>query len=323
MRPSITRILCQGFLFILLTAVVSCRFGDKVGMRVALTPEQMLLEKINVIDSATLRTVLNPDSMEGWEQISALSADAWMLIDDSTGYVISQKNANEPRFMASLTKMMTCLLALENGNMADTVQITNDVFICKDSRVRLGEGYLLGDLLYEMMLQSDNDAAYALAKHIAGDTLKFCDMMNEKAVYLGMSSTHFSNPNGMPAPDNYSTANDLLRLARYAMRDSVFAEIVGTTEKSVPLIDGRHMDCRNTNVLLSSYEGCFGVKTGYTRQAGNCLASAATRDGTTLYLVLLNSRSMRSRFTESAILLDYGNQVMRAYHDSISSNRFW
>lgn len=323
MRPSITRILCQGFLFILLTAVVSCRFGDKVGMRVALTPEQMRLEKINVIDSATLRTVLNPDSMEGWEQISALSADAWMLIDDSTGYVISQKNANEPRFMASLTKMMTCLLALENGNMADTVQITNDVFICKDSRVRLGEGYLLGDLLYEMMLQSDNDAAYALAKHIAGDTLKFCDMMNEKAVYLGMSSTHFSNPNGMPAPDNYSTANDLLRLARYAMRDSVFAEIVSTTEKSVPLIDGRHMDCRNTNVLLSSYEGCFGVKTGYTRQAGNCLASAATRDGTTLYLVLLNSRSMRSRFTESAILLDYGYQVMRAYHDSISSNRFW
>ena len=292
-------------------------------MRVALTPEQMRLEKINVIDSATLRTVLNPDSMEGWEQISALSADAWMLIDDSTGYVISQKNANEPRFMASLPKMMTCLLALENGNMADTVQITNDVFICKDSRVRLGEGYLLGDLLYEMMLQSDNDAAYALAKHIAGDTLKFCDMMNEKAVYLGMSSTHFSNPNGMPAPDNYSTANDLLRLARYAMRDSVFAEIVGTTEKSVPLIDGRHMDRRNTNVLLSSYEGCFGVKTGYTRQAGNCLASAATRDGTTLYLVLLNSRSMRSRFTESAILLDYGYQVMRAYHDSISSNRSW
>lgn len=292
-------------------------------MRVALTPEQMRLEKINTIDSATLRTVLNPDSMEGWEQISALSADAWMLIDDYTGYVISQKNANEPRFMASLTKMMTCLLALEYGHMADTVQITNDVFICRDSRVRLGEGYLLGDLLYEMMLQSDNDAAYALAKHIAGDTLKFCDMMNEKAVYLGMSSTHFSNPNGMPAPDNYSTANDLLRLARYAMLDSVFAEIVGTTEKSVPLIDGRHMDCYNTNVLLSSYEGCFGVKTGYTRQAGNCLASAATRDGTTLYLVLLNSRSMRSRFTESAILLDYGYQVMRAYHDSISSSSSW
>ena len=309
-----------GLLIMLLMVVVACQMSDKTGSRVALTPEQLRLEKINTIDSFSLRTVLNPDSIDGWEQLSTLSADAWMLIDDSTGYIISQKYANEPRFMASLTKMMTCLLALENGNMTDTVHITNDVFICKDSRVRLGEGYLLGDLLYEMMLQSDNDAAYAIAKHISGDTLSFCDMMNEKAAYLGMTNTHFVNPNGMPAPDNFSTANDLIRLARYAMRDSMFAEIVGTTEKSVPLIDGRHMDCRNTNALLFSYEGCFGIKTGYTRQAGNCLASAATRDGTTLYLVLLHSRSMRSRFTESAILLDYGFRVMQTYHDLTNYN---
>jgi len=166
-----------------------------------------------------------------------------------------------------------------------------------------------------MMLQSDNDAAYALAKYVGGDTLRFCDMMNEKAAYLGMTSTHFANPNGMPAPDNYSTANDLVRLARYAMRDSTFEEIVGTAGKNVPLIDGRHMVCRNTNILLGTYDGCFGIKTGYTRQAGNCLASVATRDGTTLYLVLLNSRSMRSRFTESAILLDYGFRVMRTYRE--------
>ena len=310
-----------GLLIMLLMVVVACQMSDKTGSRVALTPEQLRLEKINTIDSFSLRTVLNPDSMDGWEQLSTLSADAWMLIDDSTGYIISQKYANEPRFMASLTKMMTCLLALENGNMTDTVHITNDVFICKDSRVRLGEGYLLGDLLYEMMLQSDNDAAYAIAKHISGDTLSFCDMMNEKAAYLGMTNTHFVNPNGMPAPDNFSTANDLIRLARYAMRDSMFAEIVGTTEKSVPLIDGRHMDCRNTNALLFSYEGCFGIKTGFTRQAGNCLASAATRDGTTLYLVLLHSRSMRSRFTESAILLDYGFRVMQTYHDLTNYNK--
>ena len=313
-RHTPLRILSLGLGLILL-AVASCGLGDKSGSRMALTPEQIRLEKINTIDSTTLRTIFNPDSTEGWEQLSTLSADAWMLIDDSTGYVISQKYANEPRFMASLTKMMTGLLALENGNMADTVLITDDVFICKDSRVRLGEGYLLGDLIYEMMLQSDNDAAYALAKHLAGDTLRFYDLMNEKAAYLGMTSTHFANPNGMPAPDNYSTANDLIRLARYAMRDSAFAEIVGTKDKEVPLIDGRHMSCRNTNVLLHSYEGCIGIKTGFTRQAGNCLASAATRDGTTLYLVLLNSRSMRSRFTESAILLDYGFRVMQAYRE--------
>jgi len=214
----------------LLVAVASCHWGDSTGSRAVLTPEQMRLERINTIDSTTLRTILNPDSTEGWEQLETLSADAWMLIDDSTGFVISQKYANEPRFMASLTKMMTCLLTLENGNLTDTVHITDDVFICKDSRVRLGEGYVLGDLVYEMMLQSDNDAAYALAKHIGGDTIRFCEMMNEKAAYLGMGDTHFANPNGMPAPDNYSSASDLMRLARYAMRDSLFAAIVGTAE---------------------------------------------------------------------------------------------
>ena len=297
-------------LLALLAAVVSCRWGDQAGTRIALTPEQIRLEHINTIDSTTLSTLITPDST-ATEQLEALSADAWMLIDDATGMVISQKYANEPRFMASLTKMMTCLLALENSNLEDTVCITEDVFVCRDSRVRLGEGYLLGDLLYEMMLQCDNDAAYALAKHVGGDTIRFCEMMNEKAAYLGMENTHFANPNGMPAPDNYSTAGDLTRLARYAMRDSLFAAIVGTTEKKVPMIDGRHMDCYNTNVLLSSYDGCIGIKTGFTRQAGYCLASAATREGRTLYCVLLNSRSMRTRFTESAVLLDYGFRVMK------------
>ena len=297
-------------LLALLAAVVSCRWGDQAGTRIALTPEQIRLEHINTIDSTTLSTLITPDST-ATEQLEALSADAWMLIDDATGMVISQKYANEPRFMASLTKMMTCLLALENSNLEDTVCITEDVFVCRDSRVRLGEGYLLGDLLYEMMLQSDNDAAYALAKHVGGDTIRFCEMMNEKAAYLGMENPHFANPNGMPAPDNYSTAGDLTRLARYAMRDSLFAAIVGTTEKKVPMIDGRHMDCYNTNVLLSSYDGCIGIKTGFTRQAGYCLASAATREGRTLYCVLLNSRSMRTRFTESAVLLDYGFRVMK------------
>lgn len=215
--------------------------------------------------------------------------------------------------MASITKMMTCLLALENGQMGDTIEITQDVYIAKDSRVKLGDKYSMRNLIDEMMLVSDNDAAYALAKHLGGDTLRFYDMMNEKAAYLGMTNTHFANPNGVPNLNNYSSASDLIRLSRYCMRDSLFAAIVGTAEKDIPLLDGRHMPCRNTNALLRTYEGCLGIKTGFTRQAGNCLASAATRDGVTLYLVLLNSRSMSSRFEESAILLDYGFNVMKAY----------
>lgn len=296
-------------MLLLLVACCGCRGSEK---GVLLTPEQARLLKIALIDSTTLQTVVRLDSVEGYELLEDISAEAWMLIDDSTGMVISQKNATRQLCMASITKMMTCLLAVERGNPADTVYITDDVFVAKDSRVRLHDGYRLDDLVYEMMLVSDNDAAYALAKHIGGDTLTFCDMMNQKAVYLGMDSTHFANPNGVPNIYNYSTASDLVRLSRYAMRDSVFAQVVGTVEKDIPLIDGRHMPCRNTNALLTTYEGCFGIKTGFTRQAGNCLASVATRNGTTLYLVLLNSRSMSSRFKESAILLDYGFNVMKA-----------
>ena len=294
---------------ILLVLCIGCGGGEG---NVALTPEQQRLQKIALIDTTTLQTLVRLDSVEGYDLLEGISAEAWMLVDDSTGFVISQKNATRQLCLASITKMMTCLLALEKGNPTDTVYITDDVYIAKDSRVRLGDGYRLDHLVYEMMLVSDNDAAYALAKHIGGDTLTFCDMMNQKAVYLGMDSTHFANPNGVPNIHNYSCARDLIRLSRYVMRDSAFAEIVGTVEKDIPLVDGRHMPCLNTNQLLTSYEGCIGIKTGFTRQAGNCLASAVTRDGFTLYLVLLNSRSMSSRFTESALLFDYGFKVMSA-----------
>ena len=297
-------ILLAGGMFLLLSCF-ACGCGE------TLTPEQQRLRKIARIDT-TLQDFVPLDSIEGYEQLAGLSAEAWMLVDDSTGFIISQKNADKKLFIASITKMMTCLLALENGNMDDTLFITKDVFVTKDSWVKIGDGYRLGDLIYEMMLMSDNNAACAVAKHIGGDTLAFCNLMNQKALYLGMDSTHFANPNGMPCDSNYSCAGDLVRLSRYCMCDSVFAAIVGTAKADLPLINGRHFPCQNTNQLLTTYEGCIGIKTGFTRQAGNCLASAATRDGSTLYLVLLGSRSRSSRFKESAILLDYGFNVMKA-----------
>lgn len=292
---------------LLLLSCYACGSGEK------LTPEEQRLRKIALIDS-TLQDYVRLDSVEGFDQLEGLSAEAWMLIDDSTGFIISQKNADEKLFIASITKMMTCLLALENGNLDDTVCITKDVFIVRDSWVKIGDSYRLGDLVYEMMMMSDNNAAYAIAQHIAGDTLTFYNMMNEKAQYLGMDSTHFASPNGMPNDDNYSSASDLVRLSRYCMCDSLFADIVGTAEKDIPLLDGRHLPCMNTNLLLTSYDGCIGIKTGYTRQASGCLASAATRDNTTLFLVLLGSRGRSLRFKESVILLDYGFKAIRAYY---------
>lgn len=299
-------VLLTGVMFLCLLSCLACGGGER------LTPEELRLRKIARIDT-TLQDFVPLDSIEGFDRLSEITAEAWMLVDDSTGFVISQKNACDKRFIASITKMMTCLLALENGNMDDTLFVTKDVFLTKDSWVKPGDGYRLGDFIQEMMLVSDNNAAYAIAKHIGGDTLTFYDMMNRKAQYLGMDSTHFANPNGMPCDSNYSSASDLVRLSRYCLCDSMFAAIVGTAEADLPLIDGRHFPCQNTNLLLTTYEGCIGIKTGFTRQAGNCLASAATRDGTTLYLVLLGSRSRSSRFKESAILLDYGFNVMKVF----------
>ncbi len=296
--------------FVVVGSSCSCS-GDNEAL--PLSPEQMRLMAATSLDTATIREVLNLDSLEQVEQLDQLSAEAWILVEDSLGLLISSKNANERLFPASLTKMMTCMLTLEHGNMGDTIEITKDVFRVGDCRVRLGDRFTEENLLHEMMMQSDNDAAYALAKQVGGDTVAFVAMMNEKAAYLSMDSTHFANPNGMPNDSNYTTARDLLTLARYCMRDSTFAQIVGSKMIDVDFIDGRHMPCENTNVLLNKYEGCFGVKTGYTRQAGACLASAATRNGETLYLIMLKSRSRSSRFSESATLLDYGFRVMEAY----------
>ena len=293
------------------TMIVAC--GGNGAEKLPRSAEEIRLERAGRIDTTSLKAVFNHDSLMESDGPKDLTAEAWLMVEDSTGMLISEKNANKRMFPASLTKMMTCLLALEKGNPDDSVYITDDVYIAKNSRVRLGDGYLLRNLVREMMLLSDNDAAYAIAKHVAGDTLSFCRMMNEKAAYLGMDSTHFANPNGMPNDSNYTTARDLMVLARYCMADSVFAEIVGTAFMDIPLIDKRHLPSDNTNALLQSYEGCFGVKTGFTRSAGYCLAAAARRNGVSLYLVLLRSKSQTSRFDESAAMLDYGFRVMAAY----------
>lgn len=291
-----------GIMMMLASLTVSCGLRGSSESE-PLSEEELRLQRACHLDSTILATAIFPDS------IDQLTAEAWILVEDSSGLIIGAKNADKRMYMASLTKMMTCLLTLEKGKMNDSIEITEDVFLAKDSRVKLGDGYLLGNLLREMMMQSDNDAATALAKHIGGNVESFCALMNSKATYLGMDSTRFANPNGLPNDSNYSSARDLLILSRYCMRDSAFAEIVGTPFLDIPLTDGRHLPCQNTNLLLMDYEGCIGVKTGYTRQAGFCLASAAERHGTRLFLILLNSSSQLSRFSESATLLDYGYSV--------------
>lgn len=296
----------KSLLILLLTLFTACSCSGFLSSEPELTAEELRVQASQRIDSAFIQ---GTDSLAMQALHHQLTAEAWILVEDSTGLLLSAKNAHQRMNPASLTKMMTCILALEHGNMSDTIVITPDVFIEKDSRVRLGDSYLLGNIIKEMMMQSDNDAANAIAKHIGGNTPAFCQMMNEKAAYLGMDSTHFANPNGITNDSTFSTARDLLVLARYCMRDTAFAEIVSTAFLDIPLLDGRHLPSDNTNLLLRDYEGCIGIKTGYTRRAGACLASAATRNGKTAVLILLNSKTRTTRFTESAELLDHGFKI--------------
>lgn len=274
--------------------------------------EQLRLERACTIDT-TLSTHVNVDTIDGYASLARLTAESWIIVDDSSGMMLSARDADRRMYPASLTKMMTCLIALEHGNLSDTIVITPDIFVTTDAMVRPGYQFTLHNLMVEMMLQSDNVAAYAIAQHIAGDTLAFVSMMNDKAAYLHMDSTHFANPNGLPNDSNYSTARDLLVLTRYCMADTLFAEIVGTPYADLPLTDGRHMPCWNTNQLLNQYDGCNGVKTGFTRKAGSCLAASVSRTGSsTLTLVLLKSKTHASRFTEAQALFDFGFNVVDA-----------
>lgn len=250
-------------------------------------------------------------AVAGSEAHDTITPVSWIMVDGSNGMVLAERESERRMYPASMTKMMTCILAIESRRWDDTVHVDRAAATTESSHVRQGDRYLLRDLLVEMMLNSDNGAALAIASHVAdGDTTAFYRSMNEKAKEIGMVDTHFANPHGLPDTLNYSTARDMMVLARYCMRDTMFARIVATNEANVPLIDGRTQPSHNSNYLLERYEGCHGIKTGFTNLAGGCLASVATRGGHTVYLVVMNCRPVWRRIPDSASLLDYGFNLM-------------
>lgn len=240
-----------------------------------------------------------------------LTADAAILMDAKTGEVLYEKNADKREYPASMTKMMTCILALEKGNPLKTIAISANAANVESTELYGGEWIHLGDLTYQMMLMSDNGAATAIAEAIGGNVNHFASMMNEKARAIGAESTHFVNANGMPDENHYSTARDMAKIAQYGLRNKDFRQIVSTKSKQVHYErPNKNLPCTNTNHLLFTYDGAIGVKTGYTRAAQGCLTAAATRHGKTLIAVIMHA-GWDSRFTEAAALLDYGFEMKK------------
>ncbi len=251
-----------------------------------------------------------------------LSAQSWLLVEASTGSELSSKSPDSIMYPASMTKIMTCLVAIESGHLRDTITIGADASRIISTTVHAGDRFILRNLLDEMMLESDNGAARAIADHLSRYG-NFIEKMNRRARQLGMTNTHFANPHGLHDTQNYTTARDLMKLVRCAMQDTTFAAIVGNFQKDVPLVypAGKVMHCKSTNKLLSRYEGANGIKTGYVRAAGGCLASAAKRGGIQLYLVVMKCSPVRARFDESAFLLNYGFEKARLLPISDSDRR--
>ena len=216
---------------------------------------------------------------------SAVSAQRAIVMDEIGNQVVYEKNADSRSLIASTTKIMTGLLVCENCNVLDTVRIPKEAVGIEGSSMYLREGEVLTiqELLYGMMLSSGNDAAVALAIACGGSVEHFADMMNEKARELGMTESHFENPNGLDGKEHYSTARDLGILGLEAMKNPIFAKTVST--KTVQ-VGNRYL--RNHNKLLWRVPGADGVKTGYTRAAGRILVSSAQRGGRRVAAVTIN-----------------------------------
>lgn len=239
-----------------------------------------------------------------------LSGSSCILIDANTGRILFEKNPHVKMPMASTTKIMTALVALEYGNLEDEVIITKEAVGIEGSSIYLREGEIMSleDLLYGLMLRSGNDAAVAIAIHVGGNLENFIDLMNKKAKEIGAVNTNFTNPHGLHDDLHYTTAYDLALITREAFKYEEFAKIAGTKSYISNRVENNYY--YNKNKTLWEYKGGDGVKTGYTMRAGRCLVSSATRNGHRLIAVSLNARDW---FNDNYKLLDFGFENFKPY----------
>ena len=246
----------------------------------------------------------------------ALYALSAVMMDADSGRILYEKEGETPRPNASTTKVLTCILALENRDGDDYVQVSANA--ASQPQVKLGlqkgEQYYLEDLLYSLLLQSHNDSAVAIAEHIGGSVEGFSDMMNAKAREIGCMDTHFITPNGLDAEDSdgihHTTASDLARIMRYAIKNKVFLKIAQTKEYSFSdLSKKRTFSVHNTNALFSMTDGVLAGKTGFTGDAGYCYVCAVQKDDRTFIIALLAAGwpgHKTYKWHDTLKLLDYG-----------------
>ena len=261
-----------------------------------------------------------------------LDCTSAILMDAKSGEILYEKNAYEQRDPASVTKILTCMVALEHLDLDEVVTVDYQP-VSEGTSIHLQEGETMSvrDIVYGMMVKSGNDAAEYLAYKVAGNIPDFCDMMNEKAKACGAKNTKFNNPNGLNPKEvnNLTTAYDLAVISREAMKDPQFRDIVQTAKLTIePTNKSEKRKYKNSNRCLWDkkhkaeingvetpfyYEGCIGVKTGYSSTAGNCFAGYVTRNGQDFITVVMNAPHEKQRYTEAIKLWDYAFANFRTY----------
>ena len=245
------------------------------------------------------------------ENSPEVNAHGAILMDAASGRILWEKDAHTPMAMASTTKIMTAILALEQGSLDDTVTVSRLASAAPRVKMYLqpGEEISLGNLLHALMLQSSNDAAVAIAEHISGSVDEFCAAMTAKAHQLGAVNTSFKTPNGLDAENHQSTAYDMALITRYALSNTMFLEIINTPHKQAQSSRTTY-SISNKNRLLNEFEGANGVKTGYTGKAGHCFVGAARREDMQLISVVFASgwgaAGKEQKWVDTKRLLLYG-----------------
>lgn len=235
-----------------------------------------------------------------------LNSRAAIIYDRNSKEVIYGKEENTKRKMASTTKIMTCMVVLEKGELTDKVIVSKKAAGTGGSRVGLktGDKVSVQDLLYGLMLCSGNDAAVALAEHVGGSVEGFADLMNEKARQLNLSNTHFVTPHGLDNEEHYTTAYELAIMADNALKNNTFSSIVGTKNITIN-INGKPRNLSNTNELLGSMAGVYGVKTGFTNGANRCLVTSCKIENLDIITVVLGADTKKYRTQDSIKLINY------------------
>lgn len=243
---------------------------------------------------------------------SSLYARAYCLMDSDSGRILLEKEGDTQMPMASTTKIMTCILALESGRLREHVEVSSYAASMPDVQlnIRQGEKYLLKDLLYSLMLESHNDTAVAIAEHLGGTVEGFAEQMNAKARELGCTNTHFVTPNGLDNPEHYTTAVELCRIASYAIENKAFKKIINTKSYSFQEQTGkRNFTVHNHDSFLDRYSGAIGIKTGFTGNAGYCFCGAAKRNGRTQITAVLACGwppNKTWKWADTGKLMDFG-----------------